>query len=77
MTTTDWTAAATLHVRDDGGSEMDFNFTALRSGTLGELVRAVAAMPADERARVVIDVAGGKSLNVAEILALAAQENLP
>ena len=77
MITTDWTAAATLQARDDSGSELDYTFTVLRKGSLGELVRAVAGMQADERSRVVIEVAGGKSLNVAEILALAAQENLP
>ncbi len=77
MPTTDWGAAATLHARDDGGSEMHYNFTVLAAGPLGQLVRQVAAMPADERARVVLDVAGGKSLNVSEILALAAQDDLP
>ena len=77
MPTTDWAAPATLHARDDGGSEMHYNFAVLGTGPLGDLVRQVAAMPAEERARVVIDVAGGKSLNVSEILALAAQEDLP
>lgn len=77
MSIPDWNAAATLHARDDGGSEMQYNFTVLATGTLGELVRRVATMPSAERARVVIDVAGGKSLNVSEILALAAQEELP
>jgi hypothetical protein len=77
MPTPDWNAPATLHARDDGGSEMQYNFTVLSTGTLAELVRQVAAMPTDERARVVIDVAGSTSLNVTEILALAAQENVP
>ena len=56
---------------------MHYNFEVLANGTLCELVRRVAAMPAAERARVVIDVTGGKSLNVSEILDLAAQEDLP
>jgi glutathione peroxidase len=73
MPTTDWNAPATLHMRDDGGSEMHYNFAVLAKGTLGDLVSQVAAMPADERARVLIDVAGGSTLNVGEILALAAQ----
>ena len=77
MPTTDWDAPATLHARDDGGSEMHYNFAVLATGPLGELVRQVAAMPADERARIVLDVAGGKSLNISEILALAAQDDLP
>lgn len=77
MLTTDWNTPATLHVRDDGGSELHYNFAVLGTGPLGDLVDQVAAMPAAERARVVIDVAGGKSLNVAEILALAAEKDLP
>lgn len=72
----DWNAAATLHARDDGGSEMHYNFAVLATGPLGDLVRSVAAMPAEECARVVIDVAGGNTLNVGEILALAAHEDL-
>ncbi len=72
----DWNATATLQARDDDGSEMHYNFAVLATGPLGELVRSVAAMPADERARVVIDVAGGSTLNVGEILALAAHEDL-
>ncbi len=77
MPASDWNARATLHQREDDGSEMHYNFEVLGHGTLAELVRRVAAMPAAERARVVIDVDGGKSLNVAEILDLAAQEDLP
>ena len=77
MPAIDWNAAATLHARDDGGSEMHYNFAVLATGPLGDLVRQVAAMPADERARVLIDVAGGSTLSVGEILALAAHEDMP
>jgi hypothetical protein len=77
MEAIDWNAPAALHERDDSGSDMHYHFKTLRKGQLGALVRDVAAMTTAERARVVIDVEGGKSLNVGEILALAAREDLP
>ncbi|OYW47511.1 MAG: hypothetical protein B7Z36_03050 [Novosphingobium sp. 12-63-9] len=76
MQALDWNAEGTLHERDDSGSELQYNFVQLHKGPLGDLVREVAAMPADQRARLVIDVAGGKSLNVAEIMELAARPDL-
>jgi hypothetical protein len=77
MEAIDWNAPAALHERDDSGSDMHYHFKTLRKGPLGSLVRDVAAMTTAERARVVIDVEGGKSLNVGEILTLAAREDLP
>lgn len=76
MSVVDWDAEATLHERDDAGSEMQFNFSVLKKAPLRDLVGEVAAMDAARRARLVIDVAGGKSLNVGEILELAAREGL-
>jgi hypothetical protein len=66
-----------LHERDDGGSDMHFSFRTVRTATLGSLVREVAAMPAAARARLVIDISGGTTLNVGEILALAQREDMP
>ncbi len=77
MDTVDWDASATLQERDDAGSDMHFHFRTVRQGTLGALVREVAALPTAERARVVIDVAGGSTLGVGEILTLARREDLP
>ncbi|MCA1662122.1 MAG: hypothetical protein LC648_08200 [Novosphingobium sp.] len=77
MDTVDWDAPATLHERDDAGSDMHFHFRTLRQGPLGALVREVAGLPTAERARVVIDVAGGATLSVGEILDLAQREDLP
>ena len=77
MDTVDWDAPATLHERDDAGSDMHFHFRTVRQGTLGELVREVADLPSAERARVIIDVAGGSTLSVGEILSLAQREDLP
>lgn len=73
MQSPDWNAEATLHERDDDGSEMQYNFREVKKGRLGDLVREVAGMAAADRARLVIDIPGGKSINVGEILALAGQ----
>lgn len=75
MPSPDWNAEATLHERDDDGSEMQYNFREVKKGRLGDLVREVAGMAVADRARLVIDIPGGKSINVGEILALA--ERLP
>lgn len=72
----DWGAPATLIERDDGGSDLHYDFRNIGTGTLGELVRQVAAMPADQRARLVID-SGHSTLNVGEIMALAQRDDLP
>ena len=77
MEAIDWSVPATLSERDDSGSDLHYHFRKLRDGSLGELVRAVAAMPAAENARLVLEVPGGKTLNVGEILALAQREDLP
>lgn len=76
MSGLDWNAEATLHERDDAGSEMQYNFNVLNKAPLRDLVTQVVAMSTDERARLVIDIAGGKSLNVAEILEIAKAEGL-
>ncbi len=72
----DWTIPATLHERDDGGSDLHYDFRTIAKGPLSELVRQVAGLPAAERARLVID-SGGGTLNVGEIMALAQREDLP
>lgn len=72
----DWNAQATLHERDDAGSELQYNFTELRSGPLRDIVAAVAAMDSAQRARLVVAVAGGQSLGVNDILQLAQAEGL-
>ena len=77
MEAIDWNASATLNQRDDTGSDLHYHFRTVREGRLAELVREVAAMATTERARLVIEIAGGKSLNVGEILELAQREDLP
>ncbi len=76
MQTIDWNASATLIERDDAGSDLHYDFRTVATGSLGELVRRVAALPADERARLVID-SEHRTLNVGEILALAQRDDLP
>ncbi|MBA4354678.1 MAG: hypothetical protein C0409_08290 [Novosphingobium sp.] len=76
MSGLDWNAEATLHERDDAGSELQYNFNVLKKAPLRDLVAEVAAMAVDDRARLVIDVAGGKSLNVGEVMELARSEGL-
>lgn len=76
-TVVDWNAQASLIERDDGGSEMYFEFKTLAKGTLAELVAHVASLPAGERARLVLDRGPDGTLAVQEILALAARPDFP
>jgi len=76
MESVDLQAEGTLHERDDGGSEMQYNFSVVQKGQIAELLRSVVAMTAEQRARLVLDVPGGRSLNVGEMLALAEREGL-
>ncbi len=77
MSDVDWSAKAIVHVRSDGGSEMYINFEKLREGPLGEMVRSVAALPAAERARIIMDVEGRGNLDIGQIMALAAKLDAP
>ena len=76
MSGLDWNAEATLHERDDAGSELQYNFNVIKKAPLRDLVAEVTAMGTDQRARLVIDVPGGKSLNIGEILEIAKSEGL-
>ncbi len=77
MDAIDWNAPAQLHERDDSGSDLHYHFKVISKGPFAVLVHEVAAMSVADRARVVIDVEGGKSFNVGEILTLAQREDLP
>ena len=76
MQAIDWNAPATLLERDDSGSDLHYDFKTVASGTLGELVRQVAALASAERARLVID-SGNTSFNVGQIMDLASRDDLP
>ena len=76
MQAIDWTVPATLIERDDEGSDLHYEFKTVATGSLGELVRQVAGLPAVERARLVID-SGTSSYNVGQIMELAGRDDLP
>jgi hypothetical protein len=76
MDAIDWKAPAKLHERDDAGSDMHYSFKTVREGPVSELVRHVATLSAEHRARLVLEVPGGRTLNVAEMLDLAARVDL-
>ncbi len=77
MTAIDWAAPAKLMERCDGGSDLYYEFTDLRSAPLGLLVAEVVAMPAPERARLVIDAGAAGMLNIGDILTLSARDDFP
>ena len=77
MTTMNWDAPATLLERDDGGSEMYFEFREVRKAGLGDVIGDVLTMSAMERARVVIDAGAIGTFNIGEILKLAERPDFP
>jgi hypothetical protein len=77
MSLVDWSGPAKLMERQDSGSDLYFEFTELRAGPLAKLVAEVVAMPATQRARMVIDAGPVGTLNVGDILALANRADYP
>jgi hypothetical protein len=77
MTAIDWTIRAKLLERQDGGSDMYFDFTQVNEGTLAPLVKEVAGLPSEQRARIVIDAGPLGTLGLTEILALANRDDFP
>jgi len=71
----EWDDAATLHRADDAG--VLSALTALRAGTLAELVRHVALLGESERGAYVIQRLGDHRLEVKEILELYARPDFP
>ena len=70
-----WDDSATLHSRDGGG--LLHGFKAIRKGTVAELVRFVAALPAEERSHYMIEKAGDRQIDPHEIIALAKRPDFP
>ncbi len=77
MTVIDWTATAILLERDDSGSDRDIDFREVRRGALSAVVADVLAMPAADRARVVIDAGLQGTMAVGDIIALAGRDDFP
>lgn len=71
-----WGDQSTLHRRADGGGVLH-GFKSIRKGTLAQLVRFVAAMPAEERGHYMIEKAGDRQYHPHEIAALAKRADLP
>lgn len=77
MNEIDWQARATVHERDDAGSDRFVEFNELAKGTLAEMVRFVIGMPVEERARVVLDADGHMTMAVADVAALSKRPDFP
>ena len=71
-----WDDYATLHHRNGGGGLLH-GFKRIRSGTLTELVRFVASLPASERDTYMIEKAGDRQFLPREIMELANRDDLP
>ncbi len=73
----DWNAEAIVQERDDGGSDMYYEFKTVARGSVAAMVTHVCALPSEEQARLVMDVKGGGTLNIAQINALAQRADFP
>jgi hypothetical protein len=73
----EWNKVAKLLERQDGGSDLYFDFTELREGSLSSLVKSVVALPSADRARMVIDAGALGTLTVTEIVALSERDDFP
>ena len=71
-----WNDLATLHRSDDGGGVFN-GFKAVRSGTLGELVRFVQTLPESQRDNYCIDKEGDHRFSAGDIAALARRPDFP
>lgn len=72
----DWNAHATLH-RKGNDHGLLFEMTALRGGTLAEIVHFVRMLPRENQRDYVIQKAGDHLLDTHEILALALRADYP
>ncbi len=77
MADIDWNTPAEAHRRDDGGSDMYYEFKVMRNGPLAETIRWVLDLPSEDRARVVIDAKGVGTINIGEITALSQRADFP
>jgi hypothetical protein len=68
----DWNAPATIYERGEAAPDRIVN-----RGSLAQMVSEVAAMGADERARLTLDYNGDRMLGVEEILALSQRGDFP
>ena len=71
-----WDDGATLHRREDGGGVFH-GFKAIRHGTVAELARYFANLPAAERSHYMIEKAGDRQYQPHEIMALVQRPDFP
>lgn len=71
-----WTDHAVV-MRREAADGLFHGFAALHSGSFADMVRLVSRMPADERAALVIEKAGDRQYNAAEIAALVSRADFP
>jgi hypothetical protein len=71
MDAIDWKAPARLRGRNDAGSD-----EVARDGTVRELVHQVSLLSAEHREGIVLEVEGGRTLDLQDILELAARGDL-
>lgn len=77
MTPVDWNARTTVQQRSDSGSDLFYEFKQVAEGSLAEMVRYAVALPADERARLVIDAQRLGSIDVHQIVELSKRPDFP
>lgn len=77
MSAVDWQARTVLQQRDDAGSDMFVQFETLGEGSLADMVARVMAMPLQDRARIVLDVAGRGMLDVGQVTELSRRTDFP
>ncbi|MFM6930625.1 MAG: hypothetical protein ACKOUT_00095 [Novosphingobium sp.] len=70
-----WNDIGSLHRSADGGVLLEVS--AIRRGSLAELVKFVTLLPAAEQADLVIDKPGDHRFTHAEIMKLAARDDFP
>ena len=72
----EWSDHATLHRRNYGGG-LIYELTAMRRGTLAELIRHVLRLPERDRKDLVIEKAGDHRLDWVEIMGLSQRPDFP
>ena len=77
MTNINWNAPARLLEREDGGSDLYVDFRERGAGSVCLLVAQVLELPANQRARMVIDAGAQGMFNMTDIMALSERADYP
>ena len=71
-----WEDRAALHRADDGDGVLD-GANALRRGTFAEMIRHIAMLPEEDRAKYVIEKAGDREYSAEEAVELSQHPDFP